>query len=118
MQIVTSWMREGIQQGLQQGRQEGIQQGIQQGRQEGIQQGIQLGLQQGLQLGRKEGESLLILRLLSRRFGLMEPELQESIRQLPLPQLENLGVALLDFSNMTDLTTWLQRVKNELSAGE
>ncbi|MBE9126003.1 MULTISPECIES: DUF4351 domain-containing protein [unclassified Coleofasciculus] len=98
MQIVTSWMREGIEQGLQQGRQEGLQ------------QGIQLGLQQGLQLGRQEGESALILRLITRRFGLIEPELQESIRQLTLPQLETLAEALLEFSDRTDLVTWLQQV--------
>jgi predicted transposase YdaD len=106
MQIVTSWMREGIEQGLQQGRQEGLE------------RGIQLGLQQGLQQGRREGESALILRLLTRRFGLIDFEIQDRIRQLSLPQLENLAEALLDFSDTTDLVSWLQRLSEPSNAGE
>jgi hypothetical protein len=98
MQIVTSWMREGIEQGLQQGREEGLE------------QGLQLGLKQGLIQGRREGESALILRLLTRRFGLIDIELEERIRQLSLPQLEHLAEALLDFSDQTDLVAWLQQV--------
>ena len=102
MQIVTSWMREGIEQG----------------RQEGLERGLQLGLQQGLQQGRREGELALIMRLLTRRFGLIDPELEESIRQLSLPQLERLAEALLDFSDDTDLVAWLQRVSDESNTGE
>ena len=110
MQIVTSWMREGIEQGLQRGRQEGLEQGIQLG----VKQGLQLGLQQG----RREGESALIMRLLTRRFGLIDPELQTRIRQLSLPQLERLAEALLDFSDETDLIAWLQPVSDESNTGE
>ena len=102
MQIVTSWMREGIEQGLQRGRQEGLE------------RGLQLGLQQG----RREGELALIMRLLTRRFGLIDPELEESIRQLSLPQLERLAEALLDFSDETDLVAWLQPVSDESNTGE
>jgi predicted transposase YdaD len=98
MQIVTSWMRQGIEQGLQQG--------LQQGRQEGLEQ------------GRREGELALILRLLARRFGLIDPELEERIRQLSLPQLEGLAEALLEFSDQTDLVIWLQQVSDELDTGE
>ncbi len=98
MQIVTSWMRQGIEQGLQQG--------LQQGRQEGLEQ------------GRREGELALILRLLTRRFGLIDPELEERIRQLALPELESLAEALLEFSDQTDLVIWLQQVSDELDTGE
>ena len=110
MQIVTSWMRQGIEQGLQQGRQEGLEQGIQLG----VKRGLQLGLQQG----RREGESALILRLLTRRFGLIDPELEESIRKLSLPQLERLAEALLDFSDETDLVAWLQPVSEQSNTEE
>nr|WP_199330662.1 DUF4351 domain-containing protein [Microcoleus sp. FACHB-68] len=79
MQIVTSWMEEGIQQGL----------------------------QQGLQQGRQEGELALIMRLLNRRLGTVELQLQERIQQLSISQLEDLAEALLDFSQVGDLVNWL-----------
>jgi predicted transposase YdaD len=85
MEIVTSWMREGIEQGLQQGRQE----------------------------GRQEGEVAIILRLLNRRIGTVDLQLQEHIRQLSLTQLEDLAEALLDFSNEADLVAWLQQVSRD-----
>jgi hypothetical protein len=75
-------------------------------------------LQLGLQQGRREGESALILRLLTRRFGLIDPELEESIRQLSLPQLERLAEALLDFSDETDLVAWLQPVSEQSNTEE
>jgi predicted transposase YdaD len=81
MQIVTSWMEEG----LQRGRLE----------------------------GRLEGELAVIMRLLTRRIGTVEPELEERIRQLSLTQLEDLAEALLDFSDEDDLVVWLQRVPDE-----
>ncbi len=72
MEIVTSWMREGIEQGRQQ-----------------------------------EAVSL-VLRLLNRRFDSLTPQLQERIQGLSVTELENLGEALLDFSNIADLETWLR----------
>ncbi|AFY48425.1 hypothetical protein Nos7524_2589 [Nostoc sp. PCC 7524] len=62
---------------------------------------------QGKQEGRKEGEQDLILRLLNRRLGEINQSLIESIQRLSIEQLENLGEALLDFSNIADLETWL-----------
>jgi predicted transposase YdaD len=86
MQIVTSWMEEG----LQRGRLE----------------------------GRLEGELAVIMRLLTRRIGAVEPELQERIRHLSLTQLEDLAEALLDFSNEGDLVAWLEDVSDESIQGE
>jgi predicted transposase/invertase (TIGR01784 family) len=48
------------------------------------------------------------LRLLSRRFGSIAPELDTQIRHLSRSQLEELGEALLDLSNVTDLEAWLR----------
>ena len=76
MQIVTSWMEEGIQQGLQQGELKIIQ---------------------------------IIQRQLTRRIGVINPELQEQVRRLSLTQLEDLAEALLDFSTEADLVNWLQQ---------
>ena len=64
---------------------------------------VQRGLQQGLQ----QGGVRLILRLLNRRFGEVDPQLQQQIRGLSIPQLEGLSEALLDFEAVTDLVTWL-----------
>lgn len=85
MQIVTSWMEEGLQRGL----------------------------QQGLQQGRLEGELAVIIRLLRRRIATVDPELEERIRQLSLTQLEDLAEALLDFSDENDLVVWLEGVSDE-----
>jgi hypothetical protein len=67
MQIVTSWMREGIQQ----------------------------------------GQVSLVLRLLQRKFGELNPKIEKQIQELNSPQLEALGEALLDFASVDDLRLWL-----------
>ncbi|WP_214662360.1 DUF4351 domain-containing protein [Amazonocrinis nigriterrae] len=71
MQIVTSWMEEGIQQ----------------------------------------GELKIIQRQLTRRIGVITPELQQQLQRLSVTQLENLAEALLDFSNEADLIAWLQQLE-------
>ena len=62
---------------------------------------------EGRQEGRQEGEVTLILRLLQRRCGEVAPAMQEQIQRLPLPQLEALGEALLEFGGAADLERWL-----------
>lgn len=61
-----------------------------------------------LQEGRQEGEVSLVLRLLTRQIGAVSPEVRSQIQTLPLAQIEALGEALLEFSDPTDLVTWLQ----------
>ncbi|HEY9728191.1 MAG TPA: DUF4351 domain-containing protein, partial [Chroococcales cyanobacterium] len=46
------------------------------------------------------------MRLLTRRLGEVTPQVQERIQNLSIAQLENLGEALLDFTNVTDLEAW------------
>ncbi|MCL1473920.1 DUF4351 domain-containing protein [Argonema antarcticum] len=75
---------------------------------EGQQQGQQQGRQEGRQQGRQEGELALIIRLLNRRIGSVEPQMQERLQGLSIDWLEDLGEALLDFERMTDLEAWLQ----------
>lgn len=77
MEIVTSWMERGIEQGKQEGRQE-------------------------------EAVSL-ILRQLNRRIGTIDSTLEAQIQSLTLAQLETLGEALLDFTDSSDLQTWLDQ---------
>jgi predicted transposase/invertase (TIGR01784 family) len=50
----------------------------------------------------------LVLRLLIRRIGSIAPETEARIRTLSLPQLEELGEALLDFSQSSNLQDWLR----------
>ncbi len=53
-----------------------------------------------------EGQSL-ILRQLSKRFGILSSEINTAVLSLDLEQLEELGMALLDFQEITDLVSWL-----------
>ena len=53
------------------------------------------------------GEQRLIIRQLNRRIGEINASLIERIQGLSIEQLENLGEALLDFSSVADLETWL-----------
>jgi predicted transposase YdaD len=89
----TRVYREAKEEGRQEGRQEGLQEGRQEGRQEGLQQ----------------GESALILRLLKRRIGSVDEALAARIQGLDIEQLEALGDALLDFTELNDLVLWLNR---------
>jgi predicted transposase/invertase (TIGR01784 family) len=74
----------------------------------------------GETIGEARGEAkeqALILRLLKRRVGNIsiadadgKPcDLESRIKTLPLAQLEELGEALLDFSQVADLVAWLER---------
>jgi Domain of unknown function (DUF4351) len=49
-----------------------------------------------------------VLRLLKRRLGGLSPEMEAQIVALSLTRLEELGEALLDFSQLSDLSDWLQ----------
>lgn len=81
---------------------------LEEGREEGRRQGRQEGRQEGLQEGRQEGLQLLILRLLTRRIGAVPDVLRSRIDTLSIEQLETLGEALLDFTELADLETWFQ----------
>jgi predicted transposase YdaD len=77
------------------------------GRQEGLQAGLQEGLQTGLQEGLRTGEADLILRQLTRKYGTLTPEVNQQIRALTITELGDLGEALLDFVEISDLEIWL-----------
>ncbi|MCF4970687.1 Rpn family recombination-promoting nuclease/putative transposase [Nostoc sp. CMAA1605] len=59
---------------------------------------------------KEEGERSLILRQLSRRLGEIPQPMLERIETLSLEQLENLGEALLDFTSLADLQSWLETI--------
>lgn len=64
--------------------------------------------EEGRQEGEQEATIKLIVRLLTKRLGQeLSEEMQAMISHLPLTVLENLSVALLDFSSLADLQAWL-----------
>ncbi|MDZ8139485.1 MAG: DUF4351 domain-containing protein [Nostoc sp. DedQUE04] len=65
--------------------------------------------EQAKEEGRQEGRQDLILRLLNRCIGEIEASLIGQIKGLSIEKLENLGEALLDFSSVADLETWLNQ---------
>ena len=73
MQIVTSWMEEGIERGI-------------------------------------EREKNLILRLINRKFGQIDRELETEIRSLNIEIIETLGEAIFDLDTVEDLQNWLDNL--------
>jgi flagellar biosynthesis/type III secretory pathway protein FliH len=88
MQITTSWMRQGLEQGIAQGLERGLKQGI-------------------------EREKVLIIRLLKRKFGDegINVDLEARIMALKIDVIERLGEEILDFSSVEDLVKWLKKLK-------
>ncbi|NEO48484.1 MAG: Rpn family recombination-promoting nuclease/putative transposase [Moorea sp. SIO4A3] len=67
-------------------------------------------IRQALEQGREEGRLLmqgLISRQLEGKLGAIPSEILEEIQQLSLQQLEDLGVAMADFTTSVDLSNWL-----------
>lgn len=79
MEIVTSWEQKGRAEGLLEGRVE----------------------------GRIEGQRSLLARQLSHKLGALSDEVQAQLTTLSSTQLIALGEALLDFTTLADLKTWL-----------
>ena len=62
---------------------------------------------EGRQEGRQEGEADLLIRQLKRRFGSLSTEQSDRLKALSVNHLEELGEALLDFTDLADLEDWL-----------
>jgi hypothetical protein len=73
--IVETWRREAVQEGIKQGVQEGIKQGVQ----EGIKQGVQEGIKQGVQEGVKQGIAHSLIEVYEARFGALPEELRMAV---------------------------------------
>ena len=66
-------------------------------------------VQQSLQQGIQQGKMDLIARLLTRRFGTIDTQLQARVNNLFATDLDELSEALLDFSDVSALSNWLDR---------
>lgn len=69
---------------------------------------LQKGIQQGLQQGLQQGELTMLRRLITKQVGNLSSQLDEQLQKLSTSQLEDLGEALLGFTSLSDLTTWLE----------
>ncbi|WP_013325459.1 DUF4351 domain-containing protein [Gloeothece verrucosa] len=64
-------------------------------------------IDEGREEGFREGMQIVIKRQLAQKIGIINPPVQKQLEQLSVFQLENLAIALLDFSGEQDLRTWL-----------
>lgn len=71
--------------------------------------GVEEGRLQGIEEGREEGLTSMILRLIQKKLGSLPEVAQSQLSTLTAAQLEDLGVALLDFNSMSELEDWLQQ---------
>ncbi len=83
------------------GREVGLAEGLVKGRVEGRIEGRAEGL--------VEGQRHIVLRLLECKVGALPLEIQAQIMVLTAEQLLHLSDALLDFTRLADLTTWLEQ---------
>jgi hypothetical protein len=70
--------------------------------------GLNLEEPRAIREAKQEGERTIVLRLLNRRVGNIPDALLSQIQGLSVEQLEALGDAVLDFSTLADLSSWLQ----------
>lgn len=63
---------------------------------------------EGEREGKREGQLNFAMLLLSHRFGPLTPELETQVKQLSNVQIEELGKALFELKDITELTNWLQ----------
>lgn len=64
-------------------------------------------LAEGEVKGKIEEARSLVIRLLTRKLGSVNPDLSSEIEALSLERLESLGEDLLDFTSIADLERWL-----------
>ena len=69
-------------------------------------------LLKGEQRGKKQEALELILRQLKRRFGNIQPQIEQQISALSITQLEELAEALLDFSSQNHLVNYLASISS------
>jgi hypothetical protein len=70
----------------------------------------EIGFERGLKAGQEIAQSLVLRQLVRRVGDLPESSIQAQVTALSLSQLEALGEALLDFTDLKNLEDWLAQV--------
>ena len=100
--------QEALQEALLVVRQEALQEVRAEVRQEALQE-VRAKVRQEAREEAKQSEVNLVLRLLNRRLGQqLQATVETQVRSLTLAQLEALGEALLDFTQLADLEAWFK----------
>jgi flagellar biosynthesis/type III secretory pathway protein FliH len=89
--------------GIEKGREQGMQVGLLQGMQEGVQKGTLIGLEKGRREGRAEGESVLLLKQLSRKFGALSLTIRARIENADSETLLRWGEQLIDAKSIEEV---------------
>ncbi|OSO86966.1 hypothetical protein B7O87_15675 [Cylindrospermopsis raciborskii CENA303] len=63
--------------------------------------------------GRQEEAANLVLRQLTRKLANLSETMVKRVKKLTIPQLENLGEALLEFTQIGDLETFLSKLESK-----
>jgi len=63
----------------------------------------------GIRIGQEQGSRAILLRLLSHKFESVSTQLREQIDSLSQDKLEQLADAVLDFSTVADVQSWMAR---------
>ena len=71
--------------------------------------GIELEQTRVYQEAQIDGEQRLVLKQLTRKLGIITPELRSRVSSLTIERVEYLGEALLDFTSIADLEAWLSQ---------
>ena len=82
--------------------------GIKKGLEQGLEQGLAKGITKGRREGRRAQAATTVVRLATHKFGIVDKAIETQIKSLSLRTLERLTIALLDFSDVDHLVTWLQ----------
>jgi hypothetical protein len=64
--------------------------------------------EEGLQQGLQQEAAVLVSRILNRKLGGLPKSTETRLRSMSKEQLEELGVALLEFNTLKDLNSWLK----------
>ncbi|MEG5045336.1 Rpn family recombination-promoting nuclease/putative transposase [Microcoleus sp. B4-C1] len=105
--IITRGVEEGLERALERALEPALERALEPARIQAMQEGIQAGRQEGIQAGQRA----LILRLLERRVGAVNPDVVSRIGELSVEQLESLVEEVVGFSSLSDLMVWLDRAE-------
>ncbi|MEW6352277.1 MAG: DUF4351 domain-containing protein [Thermodesulfobacteriota bacterium] len=84
---------------------------------EGFMEGFIQGFKEGFQEGIREGAASLAVRMLARKFGSLDADLEKRVRQLSPEQLGRLGEEMLGLSEEASLAHWLDTIGKPRQAG-